>query len=84
MEEEVEISFHEPFPYPYFSLDDGIKYLGFRLKPNCYKKEDWTWLLAKLESRINNWCNGWLSRVGRLVLIKSILEEIPVYWMPLA
>ena len=51
---------------------------------NCYKKEDWNWMLAKLEVRINNWCNRWLSRAGRLVLIKSVFEAIPVYWMALA
>ena len=84
LEEEVQRSFHELFPYKQFTLNDGIKYLGFRLKPNCYKKEDWNWLLAKLESIINNWCNRWLSRAGRLVPIKSILEAILVYWIALA
>ena len=76
--------FQALFPYQQLPLDDGIKYLGFRLKPNCYKKEDWNWLLTKLESRINSRCNRWLSRAGRLVLIKSVLEAIPVYWMALA
>ena len=33
---------------------------------------------------MTNWCNRWLSRAGRLVLIKSILEAIPVYWLALA
>ena len=28
------------FPFLVTPLDDGLKYLGFRLKPNCYKKED--------------------------------------------
>ena len=77
-------SFQALFPYQQLPLEDGIKYLGFRIKPNCYKKEDWNWLLEKMESRINNWCNRWLSRAGRLVLIKSLLEAIPVYWMALA
>ena len=84
LEEEVLRTFLELFPFQHFSLDDGIKYLGFRLKPNCYKKEDWNWLLAKLEARVNNWCNRWLSRAGRLVLVTSVLEAIPVYWMALA
>lgn len=40
--------------------------------------------LAKVEKRIYEWCNGWLSRVGRLVLVKSVLESMPVYWASLA
>jgi hypothetical protein len=39
------------------------------------------WLIAKLEKRLNGWSYKWLTRVGRLVLIKSVLEAIPVYWM---
>ena len=56
MEEEVLRTFHEIFHFQHFSLDDGIKYLGFRHKPNRYKKEDWNWLLAKLEIKVKNWC----------------------------
>jgi hypothetical protein len=61
-----------------------LKYLGFNLKPNDYKKEDWLWLLKKLEKRLQIWSHRWLSRAGRLVLVKSILESIPVYWMSLS
>jgi hypothetical protein len=42
------------------------------------------WLLAKLEKRLKVWSNKWLSRAGRLVLIKTVLEAIPVYWMSLS
>ena len=70
LEEEVLRNFHELFPFQQYSLDDGIKYPGFRLKPKYYKKEDWNWLLAKLEPRVNNWCNRWPSRARSLVLIK--------------
>lgn len=68
-------------------LDEGIKYLGFLLNPKDYQKKDWDWLVAKIEKRLNLWSHGWISRVGRLVLIKSILEAIPIYkasmsWIP--
>ena len=69
------------FPLLHFALDDGIIYLGYRLKPNSYGKEDWNWLLAKLEVRVNSWCNRWLSRPSRLILVKLILEAIPIYLM---
>ena len=33
------------FPFIRASLDEGLKYLGFLLKPNNYLKEDWLWLI---------------------------------------
>lgn len=54
------------FPYEVKELDFGIKYLGFYLKPNSYKKSDLLWLIAKLEKRLKVWSFGWLSRAGRL------------------
>ena len=62
-------------------LDSGLKYLGFRLKPNGYRIIDWSWLIAKIESCINPWQQRWLSRDVRLTLIKSMFEAIPIYWM---
>ena len=70
------------FPYDLIMLDEGLKYVGFRLKSNYYKKEDWTWLLAKLEKRINVWSHRWISKAGILVLVKSVLEAILVCWIP--
>ena len=71
-------------PFRIMDLDAGIKYLGFFLKPNSYLKVYWHWLLTKLEKRLKSWSHKWLSRAGRLVLVKSVLEAIPVYWMSLA
>jgi hypothetical protein len=72
--------------FSFWSLDfnEGLKYLGFKLKPNCYLKIDWHWLLSKLEKRLKNWCFRWLSRAGRLVLVKLVLEAITVYWMSIS
>eukprot|EP00253_Pinus_taeda_P005371 PITA_05371 len=52
------------FPFHYQPLDSPLKYLGFWLKPTAYKKEDWNWLIAKLEARISHWSFKWLSRAG--------------------
>eukprot|EP00253_Pinus_taeda_P035564 PITA_35564 len=71
------------FTFPLQPLDTPFKYLGFWLKPVAYKKEDWHWLIAKIEARINHWSFRWLSRVGRLTLLKSVLLAIPVYWAAL-
>jgi hypothetical protein len=61
-------------------FEQGFKYLGFYLKPNKYRFEDWLWLYKKIEVRILVWVNMCLSRGGYLVLIKVVLESIPVYW----
>ena len=72
------------FPFSSLEFEDGLKYLGFRLKPFKYKIVDWSWLVAKIEIILNIWHQIWLSRAGHLVLIKSFLEKIPIYWMSLA
>jgi hypothetical protein len=72
------------FPYNFIEIIDGLRYLGYFLKPDRYKAEDWRWLLIKFEKRIGFWCNRWLSLGGRFVLIKSVLESQEVYWMALA
>ena len=61
-------------------VDEGFKYLGFHLKPNSYSTQDWMWLYKKIEGRIAMWTNCFLSRGGRLVLLKAVLQSIPVYW----
>ena len=80
---EIKYAFHR-FPYSLLSLDDCLKYLIFRLKPLHYRIADWTWLIAKVEKRLQVWYHRYLSRAGRLTLIKTIIEATPVYWMTLA
>lgn len=55
------------FPYDVINLDSSIKYLCLYLKPNSYLKEDWCWLVRKLEKRITSWCNRW-SSLGACIL----------------
>eukprot|EP00253_Pinus_taeda_P027180 PITA_27180 len=74
----------QSFPYEVHPLDRGLKYLGFNLKPTCQRIGDWVWLATKLEKRLSGWSFRYLSRAGRLVLIKSVLEATPVFWMALA
>jgi hypothetical protein len=81
---EERLIFRQFFPFEEKKLYDGLKYLGFILKPIDYRKEDWKWLLKILEKRLNLWSHRCLSRAGRLVLVKSVLEAIPIYWMSLS
>jgi hypothetical protein len=71
-------------PFTFIDLKDGFIYLGFRLKPGVSTSADWYWLVALFERRIGFWCNKWLSLGGRLILVKSVLEGLAVYWMTLA
>jgi hypothetical protein len=66
--------------YPRFSLENEFKYLGFFFKPDNYKVVDWEFLVKRIESGILIWVNHLLSKGGRLVLLKSMLEIILVYW----
>lgn len=67
------------FSFQHLDFEGGLRYTGFILKPNNYGKEDWRWLLYKIEHMISFWCNGWICRGGKLVLIKYVLEAIPVF-----
>lgn len=62
-------------------LQDGLKYLGFFLKPNAYNLVDWLWLVKKVEERIIIWVYHLLSRGGHLIFIKSIIESILIFWL---
>eukprot|EP00253_Pinus_taeda_P029860 PITA_29860 len=70
-------------PFEVYTMDSTFKYLGFWLKPNSYKKQDWNWLVAKIEGKINHWSYKWLSRAGRLTLVNSVLQAMPVFWAAL-
>eukprot|EP00253_Pinus_taeda_P029586 PITA_29586 len=70
-------------PFEIKSLQESFKYLGFLLKPDTYRVQDWKWLLIKIEKKLNFWSHKWLSQAGRLVLIKTVLIAIPVYWASL-
>ena len=73
------ISLQNIFSFTVLKIDSAMKYLGFYLKPCKYLLKDWDWLIAKTEKRIKNLSFRWLSRGGKLILIKSILEALPVY-----
>jgi hypothetical protein len=65
------------------SLDQGIKYLGFFLKPNNYKVNECIWLIQKIEKRNGNWTFRWVSLGSRITLAKVVLQSILVYWLSL-
>jgi len=80
---EVVDHIHNIFPFVVVDVEIGLKYLGYRLKTNNYTATEWTWLIKKVDFRINVWCYKWLSLGGRLTLINYIVNSIHVYWFSL-
>ena len=62
---------------------DGTKYLGLFVNPNGYNSRDWLWLLHSFDRRIKHWGWRWLSMGGRLMLARSVLTNMAMYWFSL-
>ena len=77
IEELFLLHFHDSLGVDQLDLENGFKYLWFYLKPNGYQRKDSTWMLCKIEARINIWCNRSLIWDGRVILIKAMLIAIP-------
>ena len=84
LSDEISNSISTILPFKMELIDYGSKYLGFTLKPLGYCVKDWRWILKIVENKIGHWTHKFLSLGGRLILIRSILSGIHVYWFSLA
>ena len=80
---EVKIYISSLFPYKMHNLNEGFKYLGFHLKPNGHRKDDWLCLVQRIQMTNGSWSFRCLSLGGRMVSVSSILQRIPVLWVSL-
>eukprot|EP00253_Pinus_taeda_P010612 PITA_10612 len=63
-----------------FTIDSlPSKYLGAPLISSALKHTSWRILLEKLKSRLNLWTHRALNISSRLVLIKAVLQSMPLY-----
>lgn len=71
-------------PFPNKPTNACFKYLGFLLKANDYRIQDWQWPIDKIRKKVGHWYHMWISMARRLTLIKSAIEAISMCWMSLA
>ncbi|XP_059068362.1 uncharacterized protein LOC131858900 [Cryptomeria japonica] len=57
------------------------KFLGTPLFSGHNKTCYWTHLIEKCKARLENWKGEWLSSIGKLTMIKSVLSAILVFSM---
>ena len=60
-----------------------MKYLGLPLGARFKSKEIWNPILEKMEKCLAGWKRMYLSKGGRITLIKSTLSSLPTYFLSL-
>uniref|UniRef100_A0A2N9I5C4 Reverse transcriptase domain-containing protein n=1 Tax=Fagus sylvatica TaxID=28930 RepID=A0A2N9I5C4_FAGSY len=60
-----------------------MKYLGLPLGAKFKSKDIWNPIVEKMERRLAGWKQIYLSKGGRLTLIKSTLSNLPTYFLSL-
>ena len=56
-----------------------MRYLGVPLCKTQLRVVDWRDLIIKMEQKLKNWVFRVLNAPGRLILLKSVLQSIPIY-----
>lgn len=69
----------EDFPFDIGSLP--VRYLGFPLLTKRMTIHDYNPLLEKIRGRISCWTSRYLSFVGRLQLINSVIQSLTNFWI---
>ncbi|XP_057720056.1 uncharacterized protein LOC130934510 [Arachis stenosperma] len=60
-----------------------VKYLGISLGANPRLVKTWKPIIDKVEEKLSLWKAKALNKAGKLVLIKSVLNSLPVYYLSL-
>ena len=56
-----------------------LMYLGVPLYLGAQRRDYWQGILDKFRSKVSHWTNRWLSSAGRLVLLKTVVQSLPIY-----
>jgi ribonuclease HI/exonuclease III len=58
---------------------DRFKYLGLPIISGVNKRSLWSDVISKIKSKISAWGGYWLTKGGKVILIKSLLSALPIY-----
>lgn len=58
-----------------------FRYLGLPVGANPRKGSTWQPLIDSLTRKLGSWRNKFLSFGGRIVLLNSVLNSIPIYYL---
>ena len=61
-----------------------MTYLGHKLNSSQKTKIFWRPLVKKVKLKLSLWKERILNKMGRIVLLKSSINSLPLYWMNLA
>ena len=62
-------------------LELPTTYLGVPLGANMRRLSAWQPIIDRIKSRLSTWKANCISRAGRLVLIKAVLNSLPIYYL---
>jgi hypothetical protein len=60
------------------------KYLGFPMMHGRLQRRDFEFFEESISQRLASWQHHLLNKVGRMTLVKSVLNSIPNYYMQVA
>lgn len=60
-----------------------MTYLGFSIGISSKRKAYWEPLVKRFHSKLASWKADTLNLAGRSILIKSVLDSLPTYWLGL-
>ena len=61
----------------------ATRYLGIASGDNSNRVETWSPIIEKIKQKLSGWKGKLLLRVERLTLIKSVLNNLPIYYLGL-
>lgn len=60
-----------------------LKYLGIPLEANPKRIGTWKPNIEKIEKKLSLWKSRFISKAGKIVFIKSVLNSLPLYYFGL-